>query len=104
MSQKSPMNDEELRATLDKYGICRCGRHKDSPNFAYHVCIGQGLLYDIKSLGRQITLEVLESLYDKRQLVIVDESTSVFMVNANDIKHVIIGLKQAKEQGDVNRK
>ena len=44
-------NTEELKKAITKLlrdcGVCKCGRHTDSTNFAYHICIEQGLRFNI---------------------------------------------------------
>jgi hypothetical protein len=44
-------NTEELKKAITKLlrdcGVCKCGRHTDSTNFAYHICIEQGLRFKI---------------------------------------------------------
>ena len=48
------MEQPSLDEILKQYGLCKCGRHRDSSNFAYHICIEQGLRYKISSLIDQV--------------------------------------------------
>ena len=45
------VNTEELKTAITKLlrdcGVCQCGKRTDSSNFAYHICIEQGLRFKI---------------------------------------------------------
>lgn len=54
------MKPKTIRDLLKDYGICKCGTPTDSPNFAYHICIEQGLLFQIQQLLEECAPEEIE--------------------------------------------
>lgn len=66
MTKSNKPVQSELRDLLKKYDLCVCGRHKDSSNFAYHICIEHGLRYDIEKLLQAQQLEHERELVEAR--------------------------------------
>ena len=62
-------NTEELKKAITKLlrdcGVCKCGRHTDSTNFAYHICIEQGLRFKILEEIEAYTDQAVQAFGEK---------------------------------------
>ena len=69
-------NTEELKKAITKLlrdcGVCKCGRHTDSTNFAYHICIEQGLRFKILEEIEAYTDQAVQAFGEKVKAGAVD--------------------------------